>query len=289
MQRIIAGRGATLYHTFFSGPTASDPSPDTATVEIIRANGDIVVPAGTSTTEAGVGRVSFTLTPAQVPQLDRLTFRWTATFGGQPQTFTEIVEVAGDIFFTINQARTLKPLDNLTLYPEERIIEMRTAAEQAIENELGYALVPRYEQETVSADGWTTSLELAYPYLRAVRSVVVAGTPYSPSELATIANSGAFLHLLRPWPRGHGTIVIGYEHGLDIGRLSGSLRLAALDLARHELIAHYGSESSGGIDPRAERLVTDDGTLIFGGAGGDPTPLPSVNRAITAHRLRYVA
>jgi hypothetical protein len=40
------------------------------------------------------------------------------------------------------------------------------------------------------------------------------------------------------------------------------------------------------IDSRAERLVTDDGTLVFGGGA---TGLPSVDRVIGSYRIPVIA
>jgi hypothetical protein len=94
LQRIAQGRSATLTHTFLSGGVAADPIPDTATIAITRADGTVLA-ASSPATEAGTGKVTVTLTPAQTALLDTLTLTWTATFGGQSQPFVDYVEVAG--------------------------------------------------------------------------------------------------------------------------------------------------------------------------------------------------
>src|SRR3954470_10452117 len=153
LQRIVRGRSATLTHTFYSDVTATDPVPDTTTVTITRADGTALVTAAAAT-EAGTGVVTYTVTPAQTALLDRWTVTWTATFGGQSQAFAETVEVAGDMLFSLSEASAIRTGSQTgdALYPRYTIAQiaaMRVSVEQAIEEEYGSALVPRYERETV--------------------------------------------------------------------------------------------------------------------------------------------
>src|SRR5215217_5884268 len=103
MERIAQGRSATLTHTFYVDGVATNPSPDTATVAITRADGTALVPAG-AVTDAGTGVVTLTLTPTETALLDTLKVTWTASFGGQSQGFTDYVEVAGGFLFSLSQA-----------------------------------------------------------------------------------------------------------------------------------------------------------------------------------------
>jgi hypothetical protein len=77
---------------------------------------------------------------------------------------------------------------------------------------------------------------------------------------------------------GYGWSSVGFEHGMD--RPPEPVRAAALDYARFLLTQDQS------IDSRAERLVTDDGTLVFGGGA---TGLPSVDRVIDSYRLPAIA
>jgi hypothetical protein len=105
LQRIAQGRSATLTHTFLSGGVAADPIPDTATYTITRADGTTL--AASSATEAGTGKVTVTLTPAQTALLDTLTVTWTATFGGQSQPFADTSRSpAGSSAASTNSARS---------------------------------------------------------------------------------------------------------------------------------------------------------------------------------------
>src|SRR4051812_24613083 len=108
MERIVQGRSATLAQTFQSNGIFTDPSPDTATVTITRDDGTTVV-SGATATDAGTGQVTYTVTPAQTALLDGWTVTWTATFGGQAQTFKQRVEVAGDVLFSVADALAVAP------------------------------------------------------------------------------------------------------------------------------------------------------------------------------------
>src|SRR4051794_38233928 len=105
MDRVQKGSSVTITHTFTVDGVATDPSPVTATVEVVRDDGSVVVVAGASTVHVGTGKFTFTLTPTHTALLDILTARWTATFAGQPQTVETQVEVVGGFLFTLADAR----------------------------------------------------------------------------------------------------------------------------------------------------------------------------------------
>lgn len=252
MQRVVRGRSATITHTFLIDGLPADPSPDQATVAITRADGTVLV-ASTTATEAGGGAVSFELTPAHTALLDTLTVTWTATFDGQAQTFTDIVEIAGGSLFTIAQARKAIGDDSLAA---AEIEEARLYAETEIEAAIGYALVPRYALKTMSSER-SSPLDLG-PYTRTVRTLTVSGITLTPDELALLTLNNGWLRGY-PWPTGHGNVVVGYEHGLDApppGAVNAVLSLA---------VDNLGGTSS--IDPRAESIVTVDGTIRLRTAG----------------------
>jgi hypothetical protein len=233
----------------------------------------------TAADEAGTGKVSFTLTPAQTAQLDRLTVTWTASFGGQPQTFTDIVEVAGDVLFTIDQARAAL---GDPAYDAAKIRDARTRAEQEIERALNYALVPRYE---------TATLDIRYRPLRirhdatVVRSVAVAGVAWTSDQLATVSASGGFLTFYR-WPYSTSVtrfdMVVDYERGRAEPLPGASENVLALALSKLE------PGLSSGIDPRAESITTVDGTVRLRASDGQFAAL-GVNEWVRANRRIAVA
>jgi hypothetical protein len=268
MQRIVQGRSATITHTFSVGGTPTDPAPDQATVTITRADGQVLVPS-TNATEAGTGKVSFTLTPVQAALLDVLTVTWTASFGGQPQTFTDIVEVAGDVLFTIAQARDARGDQSLD---EGKIADARLFAETELEKAIRYALVPRYARKTVSSvKGQAIDLGA---YARKVRTMTVGGLTLTPDELALLTIDSGLLRGYH-WPTAYSNVVIGYEHGLDAPTPGATD--AALALALDKL------GGTGSIDPRAESIITVDGTIRLRTGGQFPTA--GVDAWIEANRM----
>jgi len=269
MQRIVQGRSATLTHTFLVAGNPADPSPDATMVEVRRADGTLLVSA-TSAQDVGTGRVSFALTPAHTAQLDTLVVTWTATFDGATQTFTDTVEVAGGLLMTIAQIRSAA--GNSTL-DESDAADARIYAETELERALRYALVPRYALRSVSTVR-DRPLDLG-PYVRSIRSVSVAGTPLTSDELALLTVDAGFVEGYR-WPTG--AVVVGYEHGLD-SPLPGATK-AALALA----VDYLGGGGGGGtIDPRAESIVTVDGTVRLRTDGQFPTA--GIDAWIEANRI----
>lgn len=270
MQRIIQGRAATLTQTFYSDGNVSDPSPDVAHVTVTRDDGTVLVDNQTAI-EAGPGQVSWTLTPTQTALLDTLTVEWTATFSGGEQTFIETVEIAGGALFRIAEALSRPSLASV---PVDQIAQARTAVEQALERKVGFAFVPRYASRSFSGDG-TCNL-LFPPYTRAIRWVKVGGVD---TTTTLTYDGGRYLTNPARWTKGLENITAGYEHGLDQPDVFVSI--AALDWAESLL----SQDSS--IDSRAERLITDDGTLVF--SAGTGTGISSVDRIVAMYARPVVA
>jgi hypothetical protein len=270
MQRVIQGRSATLYQTFYDDGSPVDPT-GTPTVTIVRADGSVVVQDASATSE-GSGKFSYTLTPTQTAALDTLSVTWTADISGQNQTFRDTVEVAGGFVFGIAQAQLLPAFQGLTA---DQVADARAYAEDILEGQLGYALVPRYSRETIYGDGGRL-LRVGKAFIRAVESVYQDTVAWSDTQLTGVSVDGSFLHGTSRWCHGSG-YTIGYTHGLD-GPPAGAVR-AALALAADSLPA------ASGIDPRVESIVTVDGTLRFSGSG---VGLPAVDAYIDANRLPSV-
>jgi hypothetical protein len=278
MQRIVRGRSATITHTFDVDGTPTDPSPDTTTVTISRGDGTVLY-ADVATTDTGTGTCSFTLTPTDTSLLDTLIVTWKATFGGYPQTFIDLVEIAGDVLFTVAKARS--ELGD-PAYDAQKIADARTAAEGEIERGLNYALVPRYK---------TTTLDIRYGPLRvagdvtSLRSITIAGTPLTPEELATVSFADGFLDFYR-WPTGYSSsrfdMVVAYERGVASPPPGASENVLALALSKLE------PASASGIDPRAESIVTVDGTVRLRANDGQFSAL-GVNEWVRANRRMAIA
>ena len=250
MNRIARGNSATISHIFYVDGIPTNPSPDAATVTITRDDGTVLVNAAAAT-EAGTGVVTYTLTPTQTALLDALTVSWTATFGGQSQTFIDIVEIVGGFLFTIAEARAVKPLDNTTAYTLQMIRDTRTLVEEALEDACGVAFVPRYKRETVMGTG-SSRLVLSQPRVTAVRSI----SAITDTTSIVVHTSGVIYY-----PAGFArdtAYIVSYEHGHPSPPLPA--KQAALALAKKFLL-------SGPVDDRTTTMSTEDGTYVLSTPG----------------------
>jgi hypothetical protein len=274
VDRVLRATASTISVTFHVDGTATDPTPDTATVHITRADGTDVVVAGTAATSGGAGVFSFTLTPLMTAVLDTLTVRWTTQNLG---TLTTTVEVVGGFLFSVAQARALKPLNDTTRYPTQAIIDARTLAESALEDACDVAFVPRARTVTTIASGST--LSLGVNRVRSVGSI----TDYegTVTDLTTTWIAGGMVVGTTVWSARPLTVRV--EHGYDTPppRVSA----ACLLLAKNWLI-------KGPIDDRATAVTTDDGTFSMATPGlrGSSFGLPEVDAVVAEYReSAYVA
>jgi hypothetical protein len=279
--RIVQSRGATLTHTFYSDGTATNPSPDSATIGITHDDGTVLVAAGTSTTDTGTGTVTYTLTPTQTAALDILKVTWTATFGGQSQGFVDYVEIRGDVLFTVADARTIKPLDSVTSYPTAMIVAARILAETALEEACVVPFVPTYFKCTLDGNGKT---DILLPITRplTITSATINGTAITVSDI-DLYDTGA-LYFGTGWTLGlrasRQNIVITGTHGYAAPppRVS----RACLLLAKRFLVDSPVSD-------RATSLTTQDGTtqfLVTAGVRQAMTDLPECNACVDIYGVR---
>jgi len=205
VDRILYRSRAQITGSFVIDGVAGDPTPDTATVRIVRADSTELL-AGNAD-EAGAGKYAKTLEPAQTTPLDQLTADWTA---GDQQITTTYHEIVGGFLFTVRDAEARLPDLDAAAHRAGR-----TLAEEALEDACGVAFVPRYALDTYDGNG-RTLLRPRRRHVRKVRSVTVDGVAYTPEQLAEvkISETGR-LYSPAGWPTGYGNIVIGYEHGYD--------------------------------------------------------------------------
>lgn len=273
MERIIQGRSATLSHTFYSDATATDPSPDSASVSVVRQSDGSAVTTG-SVDNTGTGVATVTIPASSNTLLDTYTMTWTATFGGEPQTFEDTVEVAGGFLFSISEARSVSPLADEDKYPTSAIIAMRTLVEQSLEDVCGVAFVPRYSMASINGPG-DTAVSLPRTLIHRIRSAAIAGTPVDTSTLTVAATD---VYRTAGWPRGTQNITIGYEHGYATP--PARVAHAALRLAKRWLI-------EGPVDDRATTMSNDAGTfsLVTPGMRGAMFDIPEVNAVTQQYSL----
>lgn len=277
MDRILQGTQASIGVQFAVDGTNTDPSPDTATVTITRADGTALLTAQDAT-QTGVGSFGYTLTPTDTALLDTLTAAWTATINGAAQTVRTQVEIVGGFLCSLADLRALDPLQNTTEYTTARLLRARTQAEVAIEKWCG-AFVPRYRYRTF-AGVRDTLLNVGDPYVTSVRSASVYGTALTETVLDAIIVDGSWITGMSNWYPG--PVAVGYEYGRPFAPADAA-RPTAL-LARWYLV-----ESP--TDDRYTSISNDFGTftLTTPGVRGAYTALPEVNAFIESERLIPVA
>jgi hypothetical protein len=276
MDRILKGTGATIEVALTVDGTASNPTPDSATVTVTNAAGTVLV-ADAAATDTGTGEFSYNLTPTETVDLDLLTAVWTYERDGNVETATTRHEIVGGFLFSEAEFRAMgTAYANTTNYPRARIVEMRNTVEQTLEDACNRAFVPRYELETVNGVYGNTILT-RWPKVRAVRSVTVDGT-------AAVDLSGYVglrygqVHTTGYWTAGYGNVTIGYEHGDDAP--PERIRRAALILAKRWL-------TPGSADDRAINVSNDTGTyaLFQAGVRGHMFDVPEVQAAVDQYSL----
>jgi hypothetical protein len=286
--RVVQGRGATLTHTFYSDGTATNPSPDTATIGITRDDGTVLVAAGTATTDTGTGTVSYPLTPTHTAALDMLKVTWTASFGGQSQGFIDYVEIRGDVLFTVADARTIKPLDSTANYSTAAIVAARTLAETALEEACMVPFVPTYFTCTLDGNGKT---DILLPITRplTITSAVIDGVAATVSDIKLYDTGNLFLGVgwSRDWSsaspasqaKRRNIVITGtYGYAAPPPRVS----RACLLLAKRFLVDSPVSD-------RATSLTTQDGTtqfLVTAGIRQAVFDIPEANAVVDQYGVR---
>ena len=201
LERVHQNTPLTLQWQPTEGGVAVDPG--TVTIGITRADGSVLVAAGTATSGSGTSPRTYNLTTTHTALLDTLKVTWTGTLKGALPSY---VEVVGGFLCSLDDLEAPFPSADAA----ERA-DIRTAAEERLEGACGKAFVPRFAYESKYS---YRRLRLAWPNVRAVRSLSVNGIAYSQQQIETLFSpNGTFL-----WPytgRLGGHVTIGYEHGED--------------------------------------------------------------------------
>jgi hypothetical protein len=225
MDRAQVNTQLEIRATFYADGVGTAPSPNSATVTILRADGTAIITAQVATPvtpgpTVPSGTFSYTLTPAQNNRLDRLTATFTSSLGIAVTT----VEIASG--FLISSA------DLVALYPNDTNAvraQRRVDIEQRLEGACGVAFVQRYEKELVTARGTRrTVVVLGWGNVRSIRSLSVRGVAYTTDQITALDvnwRQGKVMWLPSSWR--HGEVVIEYEHGADF--LAADARMAAYD------------------------------------------------------------
>ena len=270
LERIERNTPGTLRKQWYEDGVAVDPG--TVTIGITRADGTVLVAAGTATSGATTNPRTYNLGTAQTALLDHLTVTWTSTLKG---TLLSYVEIVGGFLFSIADALA----DSEITATAAKIAAARTTAEQAFEDVTGVAFVPRYARETANGDG-TNRLSVRWPRIRSFRAATVDGTALTATEILTVVPQLTGLYYPSGWTSGYGNVVVGYEHGFDYPPQEVSR--AVLRLAKHYL-------TDWAADDRAMRIDTDAGSYVMATAGraGFDFGIPEVD-AVAQRYSHYV-
>lgn len=272
-QQILRGVGATLSWQ----PQGSDGEPAApaaaVTVGVTKADGTVVVAAGTATD--GDAAAPRTVALDAQAQLEWLTATWTVSGVAVATTY---VEVVGGYWFSLADARAADPqLNDESIYPPARVLAKRAAIEVELEDVTNVAWVPRYQRVTVAGSG-CRELMLPLVELRTIRSVRaynadgVTYTAFTADQLASLTiTAGDSIVGAATWARGV-QYVLEVEHGHD--RPEADLRDAAITLLRYRMNAHKS-----GTPDRATSMSTGDITYALSTPGqrGVITGIPDVD------------
>lgn len=224
VQRIRQSTAATL-RVVFTDEYGEPDARTTVTVGVARANGDVLIAAGTATvagTGDDVGEFSYQLTPAETSVLDELTATWHD--GDNDVDWTTRHRIVGGFMFSIAEARAFdEVLNDSGKYPAALMASKRAEVENEAEWICDRAFVPSYARVTVDGDG-TDRLHVGLHDLRSIRSISVYdtlnGTPveFTAGELAQLSLlPGGVLRRTDGGVFAFGTsnVIVEAEFGLD--------------------------------------------------------------------------
>jgi hypothetical protein len=273
-QQILAGAAGTLAWQYLDADgEAADPG--TVTVGVTRADGTVLVAAGTATAGTGTNPRTTPLTAAQTNTLDLLTATWTRT--ADATTYTTRAELVGGYYFSVARARaTDSALGDTTKYPDVDIRTARAAVESEWERITATAFVPRFRREALDGGG-DGCLLLPTPYPRRIRSVTELAndgteTAWPAGDVANIRRDDTgLLTSPRSFPCGHGNVVVAWEHGLH--RPPPGVLAAALLWCRYTV-----TRPRSAVPDRAQTFQLEGGTVYrLDTADRDSTGIPDID------------
>lgn len=287
MDRVRQATSVAAQITLSVDEVPTDPDSNSVTVSATRLNGSSLF-TGVAASRVSAGLYQVALTPTHTALLDTLTLTWTYARAAATMSDVSFVEVCGGFLVPLSVLR--KRLPDVATYSTEDLLNARTEAEQAIEDEVGTAFVPRYafEQIEFGTRTWVGvsagRVRLNKQRPRSVREVIYGGIPYNQAQInqLLINVSGATVDL---YAGPFGTVgFIGYEYGYDFPPKP--VVDAILDAAVF-YAGQFTGQTNTGIDPRATRIITQDGTVELGGGG--VTGIASVDSVIKRYRRAMVA
>lgn len=278
---VLRNTGVRLEHTWQNDGQPIEPDGGVSSltkVAITKADGSVLVPAGTDATRSAVGKFFFDLPPQAA--LNVLTVSWTALFNGLSQTIAEELEIVGGFYCNLAD---LKAIPNMPAsITDAALLEFRRDFENLAEEYVGVAMVPRYHRDHVVGTG-RTRVQLTKLRPRTVLSVSING-----SVVADVSGYGLHPHgrleNLSGFPRptiAGPNVFVEIEHGLDAP--SESMRRAC------KLYVHHQAKMDRSAVGRDMLAETDSEGITARWStpdwdAGRPTGLLDVDRTLNAAR-----
>jgi hypothetical protein len=271
VQRVLRDTRAQPAVTFYVGttPTSAD---GVVTVDIFRGDGSIFATDAATTGPAPTGTYTYTLAPQST--LERFQLVWEGTFGGVVQRQTSFVEVVGGYAVSLADLQAESGLSTKT---PAQLAEARQWFEDRAEDFCGVAFVPRYEREVLDGDG-SRKLDLKHARPRAIISAKFDGVAQTTTTW-DLYDAG-FIVAPLAFPRGFHNVEIIYEHGYDSA--PSDIHDAALTAIRSNVLAD--TSGGGGIPSGVTSLITDAGTMVFGGRLTRPFGIRAVDDVLLDRR-----
>jgi hypothetical protein len=228
------------------------------TVTLTRPDGT-AGPAAADISRISQGVYDFRLVAADVADPTVYTVAWSGNIGGQPTTITTQVEALGEFLFNLADLRDLrvgngKPFAATAVpnFPDEQLLEARTATLEEFQRILGVSPVPRFAREIHSGTdcGWLVLDQQAATKLLAVTVNGVAQqlAGWTLDDSSILRTTSAY----RPAgyiPGGVANVAVEYVHGWE--RVEGDGGNIAMLRAAMRL--------QPGLSAEAASVVTPDG------------------------------
>jgi hypothetical protein len=188
-------------------------------------------------------------------------------------------------YFTTEELRALPDMDDVTRFPDARLVAAHDWIVSIIERECETSFIAREVTARLNGPG-RDALDLGTPYVLSVDALAVDGADYATDVVSTLLWQDGFLYQSDGayWPAtSRGNITITYTAGYST-EPPGDLKEAALRGARHWLLT---MDAWSGVDERTTSMTSDYGTTtVMVADDKHPTGLPFVDATINAWARR---
>lgn len=274
---ILKGTPGPIQIQVFDADTPADPG--VTTIGMTRANGTVLVAAGTATSGTGTNPRTYTLTTTHTAQVDTLTATWTTTNHGTLTTYHPIV---GAFYVDLNTLRTSGDLADETRFPDQALADVRRWWMDLVDDYCGQSFVPMHRLETTYLARASTGLWLDRPKVRQILSVTNAGTVVSVAGWQATPRGRVYTSTAANPTFTYGTLTVSYEHGHD--QPDGELYEAGITAMRDKLLSSRSGRAS------RQTLITNTlGTVRLAQPGPSrATGIPEVDAVLERRKAHAV-